>query len=80
MQPEKSYFLNWLRRFLKLLMMMLPVYFIVRLVWDWRKVVNADHPWPVAEGILLQGLFFVICFSVIGTVTVSRNEKKRYKF
>jgi len=55
---------SWARYFFRLLYM-LPVYCAIRAAWDWNKLAHADHPWSEASGIVIQGLIFTICYSLL---------------
>ena len=55
---------SWARYFLRLLYM-LPVYFAFRAAWDWKKLAHASDPWSQVAGILLEGLVFTLCYSLL---------------
>lgn len=60
---DQSRFRSWLGRFVKLLYV-LPVYCATRALFDWKTLVHAAHPWSAWAGIVIQGLFFTLFFSL----------------
>jgi hypothetical protein len=55
---------SWARYFFRLLYM-LTIYCVIRLAWDWKKLAHASHPWSEVPGIVIQGLFFTLFYSLL---------------
>jgi hypothetical protein len=55
---------SWARYFFRLLYM-LPVYCAIRAAWDWKKLSHASDPWSEAAGIVIQGVFFTLFYSLL---------------
>lgn len=71
MDSEQSWFRSWLDRFVKLLYA-LPIYCVTRALFDWKALIHTIHPWSTWVGIVVQGLFFTLFFSL---TTVRRHQK-----
>jgi hypothetical protein len=55
---------SWARYFFRLLYM-LPIYCAIRTAWDWKKLAHASDPRSEAVGIVIQGLFFTLFYSLL---------------
>jgi hypothetical protein len=55
---------SWFRYFFRLLYL-LPIYCAIRAAWDWKKLAHASHPASEVAGIVLQGIFFTLFYSLL---------------